>query len=72
MFRSLQEMINMSKTQRALKWLQDNPDKSVYAAAKEFGLASSTLYKAIKVREETKDQRCLCCGQLMPPSFRGE
>lgn len=55
----------MSKTQDALKWLIANPDKSVYAAAKEFGVASSTLYKAIKVRDETKGQRCPCCGQLI-------
>lgn len=56
----------MSKTKNALKWLQDNPDKTAYAAAKQFGMASSTLYKAIKVREETKERRCSCCGQLLP------
>ncbi|CAB3784153.1 hypothetical protein [Pararobbsia alpina] len=55
----------MSKTQDALKWLSENPDRTVYAAAKEFKVASSTLYKAIKQRDVTQDQRCPCCGQLI-------
>lgn len=55
----------MSLTQDALKWLAENPDKTVYAAAKQFNVATSTLYKAIKQQEATKGQRCECCGQLI-------
>ena len=56
----------MSRTQDALKWLDDNPDTTVYAAAKAFGLTATTLYKARKQLAETKDRRCPCCGQLLP------
>jgi transposase-like protein len=56
----------MSRTQDALKWLDKNPGTSVYAAAKQFGLTATTLYKARKQLAETQDRRCPCCGQLVP------
>lgn len=55
----------MSKTKQALAWLEDNPGATPYEAAKTFGLYPSTLYRAIKVRELTKGQRCKCCGALL-------
>lgn len=55
----------MSKTKQALAWLKENPGKTVYAAAKEFRMSSSTLYKAIKVRDKSTSVRCGRCGQLV-------
>jgi hypothetical protein len=55
----------MSLTQDAIKWLKDNPEQTPYAAAKKFGIATSTLYKALKQLEATKENRCPCCGQLI-------
>ena len=53
-----------SKTQQALDWLAANPDRTPYAAAKQFDLAPSTLSRALKTREGRTT--CPTCGQLLP------
>lgn len=53
-----------SKTQQALDWLAANPDRTPYAAAKQFNLAPSTLTRALKTREGR--EICPTCGQLLP------
>lgn len=55
----------LSKTQQALEWLRQNPDKTPYAAAKLFDLSASTVTRAFNREKETADQRCPCCGQLV-------
>ncbi|WP_153148041.1 hypothetical protein [Dechloromonas sp. H13] len=57
----------MSKTQDALAFLAEHQDDSVYAVAKRFGLAPTTLYTAL-AREKVKAQKepCPCCGSLVP------
>jgi DeoR/GlpR family transcriptional regulator of sugar metabolism len=63
-----------SKTQQALHWLQQNAAASPYRAAREFGLSPSTVTRALKNLESTRDARCPCCGQIVrdagtaPPS----
>lgn len=53
-----------SKTQQAIDWLAANPDRTPYAAAKQFDLAPSTLTRALKTREGR--DTCPACGQLLP------
>ncbi|MBP6421639.1 MAG: hypothetical protein KA271_01985 [Propionivibrio sp.] len=57
----------MSKTQEALAYMTSNDGESVYAVAKRFGLAPTTLYTAL-AREKLKAQKepCPCCGTLVP------
>lgn len=50
-----------SRTQQALVWLKLN-DATPYAAAREFGLDPSAVYRALK-RADAK--RCPCCGQTV-------
>ena len=54
-----------SRTQAAIEWLEAHPGQTVYAAAKALGLAPTTLYRAVRQREATKDLRCPTCGQLI-------
>ena len=53
-----------SKTQQALALLKAQPDMTPYQAAKQVGISSSTLYKALG-REKGR-ARCPTCGQLVP------
>lgn len=43
-----------NKTQKALRLLRENPDKSQYWAAKEVGLAQSVVSRARKALRERK------------------
>jgi DNA-binding IclR family transcriptional regulator len=43
-----------SKTQKALRLLRENPDKSQYWVAKEVGLAQSVVSRACKALRERK------------------
>lgn len=52
----------MSKTKQALEWLKANPTKTPYAAAKAFGLAPSTVTRALK--QQIKP-RCPACGRVV-------
>lgn len=58
----------ISKTAQAVAYFRDNQDKGVtrYAAAKKFGILPGTLYRALDNLEATAEQRCPCCGQLVP------
>lgn len=51
----------MSRTAQALAWLAANPDRTRYAAAKEFGLSPSAVHAAWLRKHGT---RCPTCGQL--------
>jgi predicted transcriptional regulator len=57
-------MTSISKTQQALAMLKANPAMTPYQAAKDAGISSSTLYKALG-REKGRN-RCPACGQLVP------
>ena len=59
--------IEMSETQKALAYLKEHPDMSVYAVAKVHGLSPNTLYTAIN-REKAKSGKvaCPCCGSVVP------
>ena len=53
----------MSATQDAIKWMTEQ-SCTPYAAAKKYGIAPATIYRAIK--EAAKDKpRCDCCGQVI-------
>lgn len=58
----------MSKTQQALAWMRENPDETIYRAAKVFGLHPNTLYTAVS-RERDKEgrERCPTCGHALAP-----
>lgn len=59
----------MSKTQQALAYLRENPDRSVYAAAKANGITPTTLYTAIAREKSRGRDRCPCCGQVVRDGF---
>lgn len=54
-----------SKTQQALQLVSEGI--TPYAAAKQAGIATSTLYTALK-RQQGK-QLCPCCGQVVREGF---
>lgn len=54
-----------SKTQQALQLVGEG--MTPYAAAKKAGIATSTLYTALK-RQQGKEQ-CPCCGQVVREGF---
>jgi len=60
--------MSKSKTVQALEYLKANQGVSVYAAAKQFGINPSAVYRAIKNLEETADCRCPTCGQIVKKS----
>ena len=52
-----------SRTREALKLLEENPDLTPYAAAKEVGISPSTVYHALA--HERDVERCPTCGQVV-------
>jgi lambda repressor-like predicted transcriptional regulator len=58
-------MEKKSKTQIALALVRQG--KTPYAAAKEAGIATSTLYTALKRQEDR--ELCPCCGQVVREGF---
>lgn len=58
----------MSKTQQALSWMRENPDETIYRAAKVFRLHPNTLYTAVS-RERDKEgrERCPVCDHVLLP-----
>jgi len=50
-----------SKTAQAIDYLKQNPESSVYAAAKLFDIPPGGVYRRLK-QEKT---RCPCCGQIV-------
>jgi hypothetical protein len=61
-------MATPSKTALAVAFYLANQEKgvTVYAAAKQFDIGPTAIYKRLKLLAETADQRCPCCGQLVP------
>lgn len=61
-------MSQQSKTSQGVEYYLANKDKgvTVYAAAKHIGIGPGAIYKRLKLLAETADQRCPCCGQLVP------
>jgi predicted ArsR family transcriptional regulator len=57
-----------SKTSQAVEYYLANKDKgvSIWAAANHIGIDPGAIYRRLKVLEATADQRCPCCGQLVP------
>lgn len=58
-------MEKKSKTQIALALVRQG--QTPYSAAKQAGIATSTLYTALK-RQEDKEL-CPCCGQVVREGF---
>lgn len=57
----------MSETQKALAYLKEHPEMSVYAVAKMHDLSPNTLYTAInRERAKAGKVRCPCCNSLAP------
>lgn len=60
-------MKRMSRTQAAVVLVDEGA--SIYAAARDTGLAYSTVHAAVKKAQERKTRgTCPHCGQLMPKS----
>lgn len=59
-------MTTKSKTQIALELVRKG-EMTPYAAAKQAGIATSTLYNAMKRQEGKKT--CPCCGQIVREGF---
>lgn len=57
--------MSKSKTAQAIEYMKANPEVTVYAAAKQFAISPSAVYRAIKNLEETANDRCPTCGQLI-------
>ena len=55
-------------TAKALELMRNNPEMTVYAAAKAVGIKPTTLY-AGKLRAESRGDRvaCPCCGSMVEP-----
>lgn len=55
----------MSKTKLALQWIAEDPEnRNPWQASKQFGLAASVIYRAIKSQQKP---RCPTCGQPIHP-----
>ena len=54
----------MSKTKEAMALVDQGV--APFAAAKQVGMAPSTLYVALKKRREKEQGHCPCCGQKLP------
>jgi len=52
----------VSRTKQALAWMAENKT-TVYAAAKHFGLAPTTLYVYIKKHGLAVPKHCPMCGK---------
>ena len=67
---SLVMEVEMSETQKALAYLKEHPEMSVYAVAKMHQLSPNTLYTAIN-REKAKADKetCPCCQQIVREGF---
>jgi hypothetical protein len=57
-FKGKSMMIKQSKARRAIAWAKEN-NTSLYAAAKEFGMAANSLYTEVK-RAKLR-YVCPCC-----------
>lgn len=55
----------MSRSAQAVKWLNDNPDKSQSDAAREFDIDRSVVARAVKARGRKQENMCPCCGQTI-------
>lgn len=55
-----------SRTQQALDWLAAEPDRTMSAAAKEFGINPSAVQRGLR-RRQVAAQRCTCphCGKSL-------
>lgn len=61
-------MVKQSKTSQAVELYLAEKEKGMtpFGAAKWFDVNPSAVYRRLKVLAETADQRCPCCGQLVP------
>lgn len=61
-------MAKQSKTAQAIALFIANQDSgmTVAEAARQAGVGAASVYKRLKLLSETADQRCPCCGQLVP------
>lgn len=58
---------SQSRTMAALEWLAANPDTSVFAAAKMYGITPTAIYRAQRRRKGKLI--CPCCRQVVPAGF---
>jgi hypothetical protein len=58
--------MKMSKTQAALALVRES-GMTPYAAAKQVGISSPTIYGAI--RRQKNKEICPCCGQIVRAGF---
>jgi hypothetical protein len=68
--RALAGVFLQNRLRRALAHLQEHPETTPYAAARLYGVATQSLYGAIK-RKQRHTQKaanpvCACCGQPLP------
>lgn len=55
--------------EKAIAWLEANPDQSMRAAAREFGISAAAISRALK---EGTGETCPCCGQRLPKTSSPE
>jgi hypothetical protein len=53
-----------AETTQALAWLAEDPSRTIYKAAKKFGVQQSTILRALPRRE----QKCRICGYVVGAS----
>lgn len=62
--------MELSRTQRALAYLRDHPEMTVYAVALMHDITPTTLYTTLKrERDSANKNRCQCCGQVVRQGF---
>lgn len=62
------ESLSISKTQKAIRYLEKQPELSINQVAEIFGISHQTISRALRKLEAEQMGVCPECGQKLPRS----